>query len=75
MKQGILTRVLLKLVPQRFFRQAEEAEAGAEEVKEQLDEVEKKGRRVRSLANAMREDRLENHYADRVRAAYTGKGH
>lgn len=74
MKQGILSRALLKLVPQRFFQQAVEAEAGAEEAKEQLDEVEKKGRRVRSLVNALREDRLENHYADRVRAAYTGKG-
>lgn len=73
MSQGIVSKILMKLVPRRFFEQAEDAEAGAEDVKTQLNEVEEKGVYVQSLVSALRADRLENHYADRVRAAYMGR--
>lgn len=71
--QGVLTRLMMRLVPARFYRQAEEVEEQVAATEEQLKQVEQRGHHVKTLVKALQADRDDNHYASRVKAAYMGR--
>ena len=70
---SVLTWLLDCLPPARLRAQQARAEADLEAAREQLREVEARDGKVTSLWAALTAQRAENHFQERVKAAYAGK--
>lgn len=70
---SIATRLADYLTPARYKRQAAQAEADLEVAREQLRKVEDRDRLVMKLWAELTAERVENHFQERVKAAYEGK--
>ncbi len=64
---GFIDRLLDVITPRRYRLQAERAE-------QDLEAAQRLNARVNRVSSGLREELIQNHFAERVRAAYARKG-
>lgn len=64
---GLMDRILDAITPRRYRLQAAQAE-------QDLAAAQQRNARVNRVSSGLREELIQNHFAERIRAAYARKG-